>query len=158
MIVNDNAEEMQQAAIDTASLAMEKYTTDKEIATFIKKEFDKKFDPTWHCIVGRNFGSYLTHEDKYFIHFYLNQYGILLLRAGEKCKHAWNSFVKHRLHCRSQANSHSFLQTAVLLGSHRDSDTAHESHDERRDSTYDDYLRKIHLKNCKLKSFHFSWR
>jgi dynein light chain LC8-type len=76
------AEDMQQDAIDTASVAMEKYTTEKEIAGFIKKEFDKKYDPTWHCIVGRNFGMYVTHENKHFIHFFLNQYGIMLIKAG----------------------------------------------------------------------------
>ena len=27
----------------------------------IKKEFDVKFGATWHCIVGRNFGSFVTH-------------------------------------------------------------------------------------------------
>ena len=26
-----------------------------------------------HCIVGRNFGSYVTHETKHFIYFYLGQ-------------------------------------------------------------------------------------
>ena len=78
---------MQQDAIDTASLAMEKYTTEKEIAGFIKKEFDKKYDPTWHCIVGRSFGSYMTHEEKYFILFFLNQYGILLLKSGKENPH-----------------------------------------------------------------------
>jgi hypothetical protein len=29
------------------------------------QEFDKKYTPTWHCIVGRNFGSYVTHETKH---------------------------------------------------------------------------------------------
>ena len=43
----------------------------KDIAAFIKKEFDKKYNPTWHCIVGRNFGSYVTHETKNFIYFYM---------------------------------------------------------------------------------------
>ncbi len=76
------SEDMQQDAIDIASVAMEKYTTEKEIAGYIKKEFDKKYDPTWHCIVGRSFGSYVTHESKNFIMFFLNQYGILLLKAG----------------------------------------------------------------------------
>ena len=76
------AEDMQQDAIDTASVAMEKYTTEKEIAGFIKKEFDKKYNPTWHCIVGHSFGSYVTHETKNFIFFFLNQYAILLLKAG----------------------------------------------------------------------------
>lgn len=36
--------------------ALEKYNIEKDIAAFIKKEFDKKYNPTWHCIVGRNFG------------------------------------------------------------------------------------------------------
>ena len=38
------------------SQALEKYNVEKDIAAFIKKEFDKKYNPTWHCIVGRNFG------------------------------------------------------------------------------------------------------
>ena len=36
--------------------ALEKFTVEKDIAGFIKKEFDKKHGPTWHCIVGRHFG------------------------------------------------------------------------------------------------------
>ncbi|KAK7502770.1 hypothetical protein BaRGS_00006020 [Batillaria attramentaria] len=51
-------------------------------AAFIKKEFDKKYNPTWHCIVGRNFGSYVTHETKHFIYFYLGQVAILLFKSG----------------------------------------------------------------------------
>jgi len=50
----------------------------QDIAAFIKKEFDKKYNPTWHCIVGRNFGSYVTHETRHFIYFYLGQVAILL--------------------------------------------------------------------------------
>jgi len=53
------------------SQAQEKYNIEKDIAAYIKKEFDKKYTPTWHCIVGRNFGSYVTHETKHFIYFYL---------------------------------------------------------------------------------------
>ncbi|VDO93162.1 unnamed protein product, partial [Heligmosomoides polygyrus] len=49
------------------------YNIEKDIAAYIKKEFDKKYNPTWHCIVGRNFGSYVTHETKHFIYFYLGQ-------------------------------------------------------------------------------------
>ena len=82
------------------SQALEKFNVEKDMAAFIKKEFDKKYSPTWHCIVGRNFGtssalpdccwrgfccwqfrhlltvvafsgSYVTHETKHFIYFYL---------------------------------------------------------------------------------------
>ncbi|CAL1172501.1 unnamed protein product, partial [Cladocopium goreaui] len=69
----DMAEDMQQDAIDSATQALEKYNIEKDIAAFIKKEFDKKYNPTWHCVVGRNFGSYVTHETKHFIYFYLGQ-------------------------------------------------------------------------------------
>lgn len=39
--------------------ALDKYNVEKDIAAYIKKEFDKNYNPTWHCIVGRNFGMYL---------------------------------------------------------------------------------------------------
>ena len=57
----DMAEEMQQESIDVASAALEKYTIEKDIAAQIKKEFDKRHGPTWHVVVGKNFGSYVTH-------------------------------------------------------------------------------------------------
>merc|ERR1712244_199459 len=78
----DMAEDMQQDAVDCATQALEKYNIEKDIAAFIKKEFDKKYNPTWHCIVGRNFGSYVTHETKHFIYFYLGQVAILLFKSG----------------------------------------------------------------------------
>ena len=48
----------------------------------IQQEFDKQYNPTWHCIVGRNFGSYVTHETKHFVYFYLGQVAILLFKSG----------------------------------------------------------------------------
>uniref|UniRef100_A0A3Q2PQ50 Dynein light chain n=1 Tax=Fundulus heteroclitus TaxID=8078 RepID=A0A3Q2PQ50_FUNHE len=51
----DMSDEMQQDAVDCAMQAMEKYNIEKDIAAYVKKEFDKKYNPTWHCIVGRNF-------------------------------------------------------------------------------------------------------
>mmetsp|Transcript_453 Transcript_453/g.864 ORF Transcript_453/g.864 Transcript_453/m.864 type:complete len:211 (+) Transcript_453:44-676(+) len=58
----DMSEAMQQDAIDCATQALEKYNVEKDIATFIKKEFEKKYHPKWHCIVGRNFYSNVTYE------------------------------------------------------------------------------------------------
>jgi len=78
----DMSEDMQQDAVDCATQALEKYNIEKDIAAYIKKEFDKKYNPTWHCIVGRNFGSYVTHETKHFIYFYLGQVAILLFKSG----------------------------------------------------------------------------
>ena len=48
----------------------------------MKKEFDKKYNPTWFRIMGRNFGGDVTHEAKHFIYFYLAQVSILLLNSS----------------------------------------------------------------------------
>ncbi|KAF8571437.1 hypothetical protein P879_02508 [Paragonimus westermani] len=89
----DMAEEMQQVAVDICEEAMEKYTVEKDIAAYLKKEMDKRYGPTWHCVVGRNFGSpnmtplyltcsYVTHETHSFVYFYLGQSAVLLFKSG----------------------------------------------------------------------------
>merc|ERR1712228_268543 len=78
----DMSEDMQQDAIDISTQALEKFNIEKDIAAYIKKEPDKKYGPTWHCIVGRNFGSCVTHESKHFIYFYINTVAVLLFKAG----------------------------------------------------------------------------
>lgn len=78
----DMKEDMQKEAIDCAIAAFEKHGVEKDIAEYIKKEFDKNHGPTWHCIVGRNFGSYVTHETNHFVYFYLESKAILLFKSG----------------------------------------------------------------------------
>lgn len=62
--------------------ALEKWNVEKDIAAYIKKEFDSRHGPTWHCIVGSKFGSYVTHETRHFIYFYLDSMAVLLFRSG----------------------------------------------------------------------------
>ncbi|KAJ6794221.1 dynein light chain 1, cytoplasmic [Iris pallida] len=78
----DMKEEMQKEAIECAIAAFERHGVEKEVAEYIKKEFDRNYGPTWHCIVGRNFGSYVTHETNHFIYFYLDSKAILLFKSG----------------------------------------------------------------------------
>ncbi|XP_063963215.1 dynein light chain 1, cytoplasmic-like [Lytechinus pictus] len=78
----DMSDEDQEDAISVAQEAFEKFTVEKDIAAHIKKEFDKTHEPTWHCIVGRNYGSYVTHEKGGFIYFYIGQKAILLFKSG----------------------------------------------------------------------------
>ncbi|KAL8162833.1 hypothetical protein V2J09_014322 [Rumex salicifolius] len=78
----DMNEDLQKEAVDVAIAAFEKHGVEKDVAEAIKKEFDNKHGCTWHCIVGRNFGSYVTHETNHFIYFYLDQKAILLFKSG----------------------------------------------------------------------------
>ncbi|EPY42583.1 dynein light chain LC8-type [Angomonas deanei] len=53
-----------------------------DVASMIKREFDKKHYPTWQCIVGRNFGADVEHEAKNMIYFYVGQVSVLLWKTG----------------------------------------------------------------------------
>jgi dynein light chain LC8-type len=53
-----------------------------EVAENIKKQFDERWSPYWHVIVGRNFGSFVTHETRMFLYFYLDDKAIMLYKAG----------------------------------------------------------------------------
>ncbi|THD27377.1 Dynein light chain [Fasciola gigantica] len=78
----DMSDEMQQEAADCSGEALDKFTVEKDIAAYIKKEFDRKYGPTWHCVVGRQFGSYVTHETRHFIYFHIGNVAILLYKSG----------------------------------------------------------------------------
>mmetsp|Transcript_16325 Transcript_16325/g.23620 ORF Transcript_16325/g.23620 Transcript_16325/m.23620 type:complete len:93 (-) Transcript_16325:782-1060(-) len=78
----DITEEMKEDAFALAVEALEKFTIEKDIAAFLKREFDKKHQPTWHCVVGKSFGSYVTHETRRFIYFYVGNLAVLLFKSG----------------------------------------------------------------------------
>ncbi|KAK2645644.1 hypothetical protein Ddye_020839 [Dipteronia dyeriana] len=78
----DMKDDMQKEAVDIAIAAFERNSVEKDVAERIKKDFDKKHGPTWHCIVGSNFGSYVTHETNHFVYFYLDQKAVLLFKSG----------------------------------------------------------------------------
>lgn len=64
----------------TKSCCDQGWLTRQDIAAYVKQEFDRRFGTTWHVIVGRNFGSYVTHETRHFIYFYLGQIAFLIFK------------------------------------------------------------------------------
>jgi len=76
-------EEMQDAAFKKINEAMDSMTVEKDIATSVKKHFDENFKPTWHCIVGKNFGCSITHDTHYLIFFKVEQQHVLLFKSLE---------------------------------------------------------------------------
>ena len=73
---------MEMYSINTAINALETLNNNQEVASYIKKKFDSTFGPSWHCFVGRNFGSYVTYEENNYIYFYIGQVGFLLFKSG----------------------------------------------------------------------------
>lgn len=47
------SEDMQQKAVEVTSQAFEGNNLEKDIAMVIKKEFDRLYGTTWHCVVGK---------------------------------------------------------------------------------------------------------
>lgn len=78
----DMSEDMIKYSVSTARSAMSKYVIEKDIAGYIKRDFDNKFGANWHCIVGKQFGSYVSHESKHYIYFYIGELSFLLFKFG----------------------------------------------------------------------------
>ncbi|KAK0600065.1 hypothetical protein LWI29_011248 [Acer saccharum] len=80
----DMLQTMQQDALDLAAKALDIFdvTEATQIARFIKKEFDTTHGPGWQCIVGTDFGSFVTHCYGCFIHFHVGSLAILLFRGS----------------------------------------------------------------------------
>jgi dynein light chain LC8-type len=72
----------EELAVQKATEALKFCQTEKEMASYVKKEFDRLLTPTWHVFVGRNFGSYVTHETENYIYFYIGQMGFLIFKSG----------------------------------------------------------------------------
>ncbi|CAK9292798.1 unnamed protein product [Gordionus sp. m RMFG-2023] len=72
---------MQNDAVEFAKSAMSKHKEEKDIARAIKEDMDRRHSPTWHCVVGKNFGSFVTHEAGNFMYFYVDNEAILLFKS-----------------------------------------------------------------------------
>lgn len=74
------AEEIQTRVLELAVDATSTYKVEKDIATYLKKELDLLYGASWHVIVGKSFGSYVTHELGYFAYFYIGELAFLIFK------------------------------------------------------------------------------
>ncbi|CAG9334976.1 unnamed protein product [Blepharisma stoltei] len=82
IIVCEMTDDMRDDAIKEARIAAEQKESEKEISQAIKKFFDNKYSPCWHCIVGKSFNGYVSYQTKHFIFFYVKQIAVLLYKMG----------------------------------------------------------------------------
>ncbi len=77
------SEDMKLRAIEICLQQEKAKQTDYEtLAKNLKKEFDGRFNPTWQCIVGKNFGSDIGFYENHMIYFYVGSTAVLLWKAG----------------------------------------------------------------------------
>ena len=53
-----------------------------EVSQKIKKYFDEKYLPNWHCIIGKNFQVSFSHEENTFIQFKVGKITVVLFKIG----------------------------------------------------------------------------
>ena len=83
VIIVDNKIEDENIEQDIINIATEAINLNSDaggIAYYIKNEFDNKYEPTWECIVGYDYGYSINYESKKYTLFYLGQYKILLFK------------------------------------------------------------------------------
>ncbi|XP_043696909.1 dynein light chain-like [Telopea speciosissima] len=51
------------------------------LALSLKKEFDASYGPAWHCVVGKSFGSFVTHSLGGFLYFSVDDFSFLLFKT-----------------------------------------------------------------------------
>jgi len=78
----DMEEDMVNKAKDVIIAAMDAGSDERQIAAKIKTQFDTDYGKIWHCVVGKSFGAFGTHETKNFIYVYYKQTAIQLWKCG----------------------------------------------------------------------------
>lgn len=93
--MTDMPESMQTFAFETVKEAKRRISSNttntsttngncgiQDLAKRIKLEFDKTYQGNWHCIVGSDFGSFITHETNNMIFFYIGREAFLIWKTA----------------------------------------------------------------------------
>lgn len=48
----------------------------------MKEEFDTKYGPSWHVIIGKHFGGKITHDANQFAFFYIDAMAVMIFKCG----------------------------------------------------------------------------
>ncbi len=75
-------DELKDSAVAVCKKALENGRGESETAKRIKKEFDQLHGPSWHCVVGRNYGSFITHRTQRFIYINVGKQAVLLFKSA----------------------------------------------------------------------------
>ncbi|CAH8434842.1 unnamed protein product [Schistosoma rodhaini] len=68
---NELPTERKTTALTLCVHALDYYHTEKDVAMFMKKNFDKLYGPVWQCIVGHEFGIFKKTTNKHQTYSYI---------------------------------------------------------------------------------------
>ncbi|KAI6698345.1 hypothetical protein NL676_018464 [Syzygium grande] len=81
----DMTEAMRSHGMDLAYQALDLHESSdcQAIAHHIKQKFDEAYGPSWHSVVGKDFGSCITHLCGCFIFFHIDTMEFLIFKDGK---------------------------------------------------------------------------
>ncbi|KAM7255008.1 hypothetical protein ACFE04_020249 [Oxalis oulophora] len=81
----DMTEGMQGHVTELAYQALDLHEVSdcQSIARYIKQKFDETYGSAWHCVVGKDFGSCITHLCGSFIYFRVAMIDFLIFKDGQ---------------------------------------------------------------------------
>lgn len=77
----DLAEDVREKVLQLSAEAVGTYTVEREIAAYLKKELDLLYGALWHVVVGRSFGSYVTHELGFFAYYFIGELAFIVFKS-----------------------------------------------------------------------------
>eukprot|EP00899_Mesostigma_viride_P022537 jgi/Mesvir1/3468/Mv11961-RA.1 len=90
IVRSDMTAEYEKSAVEIAMQAFHKYHQPKDIATYIKKEYDKKYPSdgkatsgVYHCIVGSYFAAAISHETRFYLQFKVGNISVILFKSKD---------------------------------------------------------------------------
>ncbi|XP_062095458.1 uncharacterized protein LOC133801304 isoform X2 [Humulus lupulus] len=103
----DMTEAMQSHVMELAYKALDLHEVSdcQSIANYIKQKFDEVYGPAWNCVVGKDFGSCITHLSGSFIFFHVEMMEFLIFKDG-KDFHETKDEAIGVLHINNNNNKH----------------------------------------------------
>ncbi|KAA0157556.1 hypothetical protein FNF27_00562 [Cafeteria roenbergensis] len=81
----DMPHEMSSEAVEIVVSAVDKYLTSENFekaSQMIKENMDKRYGPTWHCVIGEGFGFEITYESRQVLYMqYQERHSILVYKC-----------------------------------------------------------------------------
>ena len=69
LLKSDVTDDIKDKAFEMGFEALNKYTAEKEMADYIKTEFDNSFEPDWQIVIGKDFSVAFSFEIENFVFF-----------------------------------------------------------------------------------------
>ena len=80
LLKSDITDDIKDKAFEMGFEALKKYTAEKEMADYIKTEFDILFEPEWQIVVGKDFSTAFSFEIENFIFFQIEDIYFLFFK------------------------------------------------------------------------------